>query len=136
MPIMEQFDINEYLENPDIEIRTKDGRHVRIVCTDGKLAEYTPVLALVEDSKGIEHPVWYTFLGRTKEDDPDSPDTLCFIKDGGSDGNPTISLPDLKFFLKSNIGDYLTISYGESSIQPDIDLDRLMEDLAGRVSER
>lgn len=31
---MRQFDLKEYLDNPNQKIRTRDGRKVRIICTD------------------------------------------------------------------------------------------------------
>lgn len=44
---MKQFNLEEYLENPDRRIITRDGRNVRIVCTDRK--SYTfPIVVLIE----------------------------------------------------------------------------------------
>lgn len=44
---MKQFNLAEYLENPDRRIITRDGRNVRIVCTDRK--SYTfPIVVLIE----------------------------------------------------------------------------------------
>ena len=45
---MKQFNLEEYLENPDRRIITKDGRSVRIICTN-KLDNNYPVVALVHD---------------------------------------------------------------------------------------
>ena len=45
---MKQFNLEEYLKNPDSEIVTRDGRKVRILCTDRK--GDTPIIALVHDA--------------------------------------------------------------------------------------
>ena len=45
---MKQFDLQEYLKNPDRKIITRDGRSVRIVCTN-RLDETYPVIALVKN---------------------------------------------------------------------------------------
>ena len=44
--IMKQFNLDEYLKNPNRKIITRDGHDVRIVCTDCKNYEY-PTVALV-----------------------------------------------------------------------------------------
>ena len=43
---MKQFNLDEYLKNPNRKIITRDGHDVRIVCTDCKNYEY-PTIALV-----------------------------------------------------------------------------------------
>lgn len=49
---MKQFNLAEYLENPNRQIVTRDGRPARIICTDRKFeflnAQY-PVMALIKD---------------------------------------------------------------------------------------
>ena len=42
---MKQFNLQEYLSNPSRQVVTRDGRKVRIVCTDRK--GDTPIIALV-----------------------------------------------------------------------------------------
>ena len=42
---MKQFNLTEYLENPELKVVTRDGHPARIVCTDAK-GRY-PVVALV-----------------------------------------------------------------------------------------
>ena len=44
---MKEFSLEEYLKNPDREVVTRDGRKVRIICTDRKSAE--PIIALVNN---------------------------------------------------------------------------------------
>ena len=43
---MKQFNLDEYLKNPNRKIITRDGHDVRIVCTDCKNYKY-PTVALV-----------------------------------------------------------------------------------------
>lgn len=45
---MKEFSLEEYLKNPDREVVTRDGRKVRIICTDRKGA--TPIIALVHNA--------------------------------------------------------------------------------------
>ena len=45
---MKAFSLEEYLKNPKRKVVTRDGRNVRIVCTDVK-SELYPVLALVDN---------------------------------------------------------------------------------------
>ena len=45
---MKQFNLEEYLENPDRRIITRDGKNVRIVCTDRKSNTF-PVVVLIEE---------------------------------------------------------------------------------------
>ena len=42
---MKEFSLEEYLKNPNREVVTRDGRKVRIICTDRK--GDTPIIALV-----------------------------------------------------------------------------------------
>lgn len=44
---MKQFSLEEYLENPERKIVTRDGRNVRIICTDKRGTDF-PIVALVE----------------------------------------------------------------------------------------
>lgn len=60
---MKEFNLNEYLKNPSQKVVTRDGREVRIICTDMK-SEY-PLIALVTDKKdNTESPFVYTKNGR------------------------------------------------------------------------
>ena len=47
---MKQFNLEEYLANPSRKVVTRDGRNVRIICTDAK--NYYPIIALVENTDG------------------------------------------------------------------------------------
>ena len=50
---MEQFSLEKYLENPNRKVVTRDGRSVRIICTDAK-GDF-PIVALVEIYNGAEN---------------------------------------------------------------------------------
>ena len=43
--LMKEFNLTEYLKNPSQKVITKDGRAVRIICTDYKRGQ--PIIALV-----------------------------------------------------------------------------------------
>ena len=58
---MKPFNLEEYLANPTRKIMTKEGKPVRIICTDVKGASYS-VLALV-DKGDYEAPTLYTKKG-------------------------------------------------------------------------
>lgn len=45
---MKEFSLEEYLKNPNREVVTRDGRNVRIICTDRK--GDTPIIALVHNA--------------------------------------------------------------------------------------
>ena len=47
---MKQFNLDEYLKNPSQKVVTRDGREVRIICTDMKQSNY-PLVALVTDKE-------------------------------------------------------------------------------------
>ena len=58
---MKQFSLEEYLKNPSKKVVTRDGKSVRIRCTDRKDAVY-PIVALI-DSNGKEEILSYTKNG-------------------------------------------------------------------------
>ena len=55
---MKQFNLDEYLKNPSRKVVTREGKNVRIVCTDKKGNDY-PVVALIEWEK-VEEACDYT----------------------------------------------------------------------------
>ena len=59
---MKEFSLEEYLKNPDREGVTRDGRKVRIICTDRKGA--TPIIALVND--GLSEELGHAFYSDGK----------------------------------------------------------------------
>ena len=50
---MKQFNLEEYLANPSMKIVTREGKPVRIICTDAKFEKYQ-VLALITKKDGQE----------------------------------------------------------------------------------
>ena len=60
---MKQFSLDEYLKGPSRKVVTRDGRNVRIVCTDKRHTDY-PILALIEEPNGRESIESYTENGR------------------------------------------------------------------------
>ena len=44
---MKEFSLAEYLENPERKVVTRDGRKVRIICTDRKGLDVKPIVALI-----------------------------------------------------------------------------------------
>ena len=73
---MKQFDLKEYLKNPNRKIITRDGCNARVICTDQKCCNY-PVVALVHRGFG-ENPCSYTKDGLCVGDVENSND-LFFI---------------------------------------------------------
>lgn len=63
---MKQFSLEEYLANPSRKVVTRDGRSVRIVCTDRVLGAF-PVLALVMEKSGFENSYTYKTNGHYYE---------------------------------------------------------------------
>lgn len=89
---MKQFNLNEYLKNPSRKVVTRDGKSVRIRCTDRKDADY-PIVALI-DSKGKEEILSYTKNG-------------YFYYDGRKDVNDLFFAPEkhegwINIFKSSN----------------------------------
>ena len=61
---MEQFNLETYLENPNQKIVTRDGRSVRIICTNRK-SENCPIVTLIQDSTDdSEYVYYYTIDGK------------------------------------------------------------------------
>ena len=66
---MEQFSLEKYLANPSRKVVTRNGRNVRIVCTDMKYKDY-PILALEEiPDDNSEYVYAFTKDGNYKIDD-------------------------------------------------------------------
>ena len=58
---MKQFNLEEYLNNPSKKIVTRDGRDVRIICTDFD----NPDFPIVGEIKGYKWPISYATNGMT-----------------------------------------------------------------------
>lgn len=59
---MKQFDLKEYLKDLNKKVVTRDGRDVRIICTN-KLDKFYPIIALV-NYDGVEDCYGYTVCGK------------------------------------------------------------------------
>ena len=59
---MEKFNLEKYLANPSRKVVTRDGRRVRIICTDMKSTTY-PVVALIENGSGYEQLITFSKNG-------------------------------------------------------------------------
>ena len=66
---MKEFNLNEYLKNPSQKVVTRDGKSVRIICTDAK-QDY-PVIGLLSLDDKRETTVYYKKNGRWLADNQD-----------------------------------------------------------------
>ena len=69
---MKQFNLDEYLKNPNKRVITRDGNSVRILCTDAK--GNFPIIALVEIPNDSEIVIRLRENGRFYNDTEDSRD--------------------------------------------------------------
>ena len=67
---MKVFSLEEYLKNPSRKVVTRDGRKVRILCTDAKIDSTHTILTLVEEPNGSESIVPYPDGGQFYADKP------------------------------------------------------------------
>ena len=56
---MEQFSLEKYLANPSRKVVTRDGRKVRIICTDINYKNH-PIVALIANDNDTENVYTYT----------------------------------------------------------------------------
>ena len=56
---MKQFNLKSYIANPR-KVVTRDGRKVRIICTDREGSMYPIVALITDDGIGLEILVTYT----------------------------------------------------------------------------
>ena len=65
---MKEFNLDEYLKDPSKKVVTRDGREVRIICTDAKGDE--PIVALLYNKNRDEENVYtYNRDGRVYKND-------------------------------------------------------------------
>lgn len=69
---MKQFNLEEYLTNPNKKVITRDGNSVRILCTDAK--GNFPIIALVKTYNGSETVLRLKENGRFYNDTENSSD--------------------------------------------------------------
>lgn len=76
---MKQFDLQEYLKNPDRKIITRDGKSARIICTDRVCKTHTILALLFEDEDRDREEVYqYTSKGEYFPN-ASSPHDLFFV---------------------------------------------------------
>lgn len=56
---MKQFNLEEYLKNPSKKVVTRDGKSVRIVCTDFNNESYP----IIGEAQGVTNPLIFTKEG-------------------------------------------------------------------------
>ena len=61
---MKEFNLDEYLKNPSQKVITKDGREVRIICTDFLSEMNKPVIALIKEDENKENAWNFTKNGK------------------------------------------------------------------------
>ena len=59
---MEQFSLEKYLANPSRKVETRDGRRVRIICTDMNYENH-PIVAIIANDNDTEYVYTYTKYG-------------------------------------------------------------------------
>ena len=72
---MRQFDLDKYLKNPNRKVVTRDGKSVRIVCTDMIGTSY-PILAICRVD--ATHDCYYSYTINGKHNNVDSRLDLFF----------------------------------------------------------
>lgn len=74
---MKQFNLEEYLKNPSMKVVTRDGRNVKILCTNYYLGNQC-VIAEIED---IDRSFSFNQYGQQYGNTEDSPLNLFFEKE-------------------------------------------------------
>ena len=75
---MKQFNLQEYLAHPERKVVTRDGRPVRIICTDRKNHDSMPIIALVETDEDNERVRSFKIDGKWSVDGLESNFDLFF----------------------------------------------------------
>lgn len=78
---MKQFNLNEYLKNPNRKVITRDGRNVRIVYTNRRDLNVKPIAALVTIPNGDEIIITYWENGIATRGYEDNPNDLFFASE-------------------------------------------------------
>lgn len=61
---MKEFNLEKYLKNPSQKVVTRDGREVRIICTDFLSEMNKPVIALIKEYENKENAWNFTKNGK------------------------------------------------------------------------
>ena len=76
---MKEFNLEEYLKNPERKVVTRDGKKVRIICTDAK--SIYPVIGLVDNGICGERFISCQKNGRESNDLIESASDLFFASE-------------------------------------------------------
>ena len=90
---MKEFSLEKYLKNPNRKVVTRDGRPVRIICTDRAGSTTKPVIALITLPNGDENVKTFWANG---------------IETAGSDGKDDL------FFAPNKHTDYINLYHKEN----------------------
>ena len=61
---MKEFNLTEYLKDPSQKVVTRDGREVRIICTDFQSEMNKPIIALIKEDENKESAFNFKKNGR------------------------------------------------------------------------
>ena len=76
---MTPFNLDLYLQNPNLPVVTRDGRKVRIICTNRKQRDVSyPIIALVGNEEGAEFTQSFTKDGKWYGEEAESNKDLFF----------------------------------------------------------
>ena len=78
---IKQFSLEEYLNNPQRKVITRDGRNVRIVCTNRRGLNVKPIAALITIPNGDEIIITYWENGVATRGYEDNPNDLFFASE-------------------------------------------------------
>ena len=73
---MNQFSLEEFKKNPNRKVVTRDGRNVRIICTDAK-GDY-PVIGLIRSLDNEDYPWRFRMDGAILENEENDSDLLFY----------------------------------------------------------
>ena len=98
---MKQFNLEEYLKNPSRKVVTRDGRNVRILCTDAK-GDY-PIVTLIETLDGsIEFVNKFKKDGHFLDNDDNNSNLDLFFAPEKHEGWINIYHSESGFYLRGN----------------------------------
>ena len=97
---MEQFSLEKYLANPSRKVVTRDGRRVRVICTDMKSTTY-PVVVLIENGSGYEQLYTFSKNGEYAVNESSRSD-LFFASPKKHEGWLNIYHSESGFYLRGN----------------------------------
>ena len=94
---MKPFSLEEYLKNPERKVVTRDGKNVRIICTDFDNPNY-PVIGEINGNKW---PCSFTTNGLLIKDEVEQPSDLFFAPEK-HEGWLNIYRGESGFYLRGN----------------------------------